>query len=687
MSRKIINFNSNWLFTTLPTNGTISAEAVQKADYPDSGWESVTLPHTYNATDGTSGRTGPFEGGEHYYRGSVCYRRKFRAYHPDKCVFIEFGAVSIVAEIYVNGEYVGVHKGGYSAFRFDISRFLKADENTIAVIVSNAPSDHIAPITDQGDFTKMGGIYRDVQLVVTEKAHIDMLDYGSSGIYITPKNITAEKADTDILVRLANDDSKKKALTVCAEIYDNDNRLVTAVRNDTEIDAEAKETALLTTAIERPRLWQGRSSPHLYTAKITVSEGEDLLDEATQTFGIRSFYIDKEKGFYLNGVHTDLHGVNYHQDSYENGWAMNDEQRRRDYDMMLDMGCNAVRMAHYQHCRHEYELCDRHGLSVWTEIGIVNKIAPDNDTLTIEEGFAENAKQQLTELIRQCYNHPCIIVWGISNELYQMSDDIYSLWCELSGLARKEDGTRLITLADNQFWGRFLDMPVDVVGYNRYFGWYKDAGPAEKFGEWLDEQYCHKANHPICVSEYGGGGAITQHKDSIVWEDEIDPWGKRHYESYQAIMHEKIWEQFSKRRYLWGKFIWCMFDFSSDGREEGDTVGQNDKGLCTRERIPKDAYFFYKSVWNDKPMVHITEKRFTTRPYIVPVVRIYSNAEKTELFVNGISAGFGEHSEGSPTVFLWKNVQLKKGEGNIISVKATLNGGKMIQDEAVWTGC
>ena len=686
MPTNIYNFNSDWTFTELPVKNGLCNLPVQKTDFDDSSWEKVKLPHTYNADDGASGRTGICEGGENYYRGLTCYRKRFDADFGGKRVFIEFGAADTVAEVYVNETFVGRHEGGYSAFRFDITDYLKQSDNIIAVKVNNAPTEYIAPITDQGDFTKMGGIYRDVKLIVTEKTHIDMLDYGSSGIYITPKNITAEKADIDILVKLANDDTKAKKLTVTAEISDMKNNLVATICKDISIAAENRCELSISTEISNPVFWDGRENPHLYKAVITVYDGDEILDKALQNFGVRTYYMDPEKGFFLNGKHIDLCGVNYHQDSFENGWAMTDEQRERDYKMMLDMGCTSVRMAHYQHCQNEYDLCDRYGLTVWSEIGIVNKMSPDNDTLEIHEKFSENAKQQLIELIRQNYNHPSIIVWGISNELYQMSDEIYDLYCELHRIAKNEDVTRLKTFADAQFWGRFLELPGDVVGYNRYFGWYKDAGPAEKFGEWLDLYHNEKEKRPICVSEYGGGGAISQHKDNIDWENEIDPWGERHYENYQSAMHEKIWAQFAKRLYLWGKYVWCMFDFASDGREEGDTKGQNDKGLATRERIPKDAYYFYKSVWNNKPMIHITEKRFAERPCLVPQVKVYSNALSVELFVNGVSVGAAKAEKDYPTVFMWKEIKLKSGEKNIITAKACFGDEKYLEDTVEWTG-
>ncbi|MGN0667560.1 MAG: glycoside hydrolase family 2 TIM barrel-domain containing protein [Huintestinicola sp.] len=690
MKREQYPFNDDWRFTKMPLGSKIYNVSVTDHNYDDSNWEQVTLPHTWNADDGASGRTGICEGGENYYRGLACYRKHFYCDDSGRRFFIEFGAANTIADVYVNGHFAGRHEGGYSAFRFDITEHIISGENVIAVKVSNAPTNYIAPITDQGDFTKMGGLYREVQLIMTEQAHIELLDHGSTGIYITPHNISESKADIELLVKLKNDDMSQKSLTVTAEISDMQNNAVGTAAESIFMSAGSQANVKLAAEILSPILWNSKKNPHLYTARIIVSENDEIIDEKVQTFGIRTYYVDREKGFFLNGEYLDLHGVNYHQDSYENGWAMTDEQRERDYKLMLDMGCTTVRMAHYQHCEQEYDLCDRYGLLVWTEIGIVNKVCADQtDEPAVSDSFAENSKQQLTELIRQNYNHPSIILWGISNELHQMNNDIYDLYCELSDIVKKEDKTRLRTAADNQFYGEYLKLPVDVIGYNRYFGWYKEAGPAEKFGEWLDLYHKEKAVHPISISEYGGGAAITQHKDNIDWENEIDPWGKRHYENYQSEMHEKIWAQLSKRQYLWGKYIWCMFDFASDGREEGDTKGQNDKGIVTRERVPKDTYFFYRSVWSKEKTVYIAERRHDPRPCNVPYVKVYSNAEKAELSINGASAGTlckNDLPKDQDTVFLWKNIIIEKNRKNIILVKAEFDDGSVKSDTITWTG-
>ena len=687
-------FNDDWKFLKLTQKGGLSELAIETAALDDSGWERVTLPHTWNDKDGCSGSTGTEEGGEHYYRGLGGYRKSFyfsKNNFSGKEIFLEFRGANTVAELFVNGISAGVHEGGYAAFRFDITGFVRLDaDNLIAVKVNNAPTDHIAPITDQGDFTKMGGLYRGVNLIAVERIHLDLMDHGSSGIYITPKHITAENADIELLIKIANHSAEDSAITVNTKLMGSDGNTAAAGSTVCRIAAGQNAEAKMTVKLPYPVLWNGTENPYLYRAKITLLKNETILDESTQTFGVRTYRIDPDDGFFLNGTHVDLHGVNYHQDSFENGWAMTDGQRKRDYVMMREMGCNTVRMAHYQHDSYEYDLCDQMGIVVWTEIGIVNKMSADETrAFAIADGFVENAGQQLTELIRQNYNHPSIIVWGLSNEVHQMSDEIYDIYTELHALAKSEDKTRLLTFADNQFWGRFLELPTDVVGYNRYFGWYKDAGPAEQYGAWLDSYHGIKEPRPICVSEYGGGAAISQHKDHIDWETEIDPWGERHYENYQSAMHETIWAQFAERRYLWAKYIWCMFDFASCGRREGDTKGQNDKGLVTRKREPKDAFYFYQSVWNTAPMLHITEKRFTKRPAQVPQVKVYSNAEKVELFVNGASAGIVYRSSLAPfysTVFTWEHISLNIDMQNEIKATAYFANGNTLEDTVFWMG-
>ncbi len=682
--RTVLSFNDGWSFLKLTKAGGLSNLAVEDPDFDDSAWESINLPHTWNAIDGADGWSGADEGGEHYYRGLGGYRKKFilPEISGSKRVYIEFEGANTVTEVFINGSSAGRHEGGYAAFRFDITELLNdGSENTVSVKVNNAPTDYIAPITNQGDFTKMGGIYRDVKLIILPEVHVDLMDFGGPGVYITPE-IKEGSADLGILVKLANDSSSDRTVNIKVDILDTQGANVATSGGKAAVPSGGSSDYNTSILLNNPHLWGGIDDPYLYSAKVTVSDEDgNILDEVTESFGVREYHIDPESGFYLNGRHYDLHGVNYHQDSFENGWAMTDKQRERDYNMMRELGCTAVRMAHYQHNKYEYDLCDRLGLTVWTELGLVNRASADDERLTLADGLADNLKRQLRELIRQNYNHPSIIIWGTSNELFQMSDEIFGLYTELNAIAKSEGGLRLVSFADSQFWGRFMELPGDVVGYNRYFGWYID-GADNAFGKWLDG-YHGKEKRPIAVTEYGAGGAISQHKDSIIWAQDIDPNGARHPENYQSAAHEYIWRQLEERPYIWGKYIWCMFDFASDGRQEGDTKGLNDKGLVTRKRLPKDAFYFYKSVWNSEPMLHLTEKRFVKRPCLVPVIKAYSNGESVELFVDGVSMGNGSKSG---TVFTWENIQIKEGGSSKIKAAAHFADGSYIEDFAEWAG-
>lgn len=615
--------NSGWRFSKV---GGLPEGRQTEPKSDDSGWEMVELPHTWNAADctGVSGRAPEYSEG--YYRGAGCYRRKVKLPHEQyhgKHVFIEFAGANTTTVLFVNGKKAGVHVGGYSAFRFDITKLVRPGaDNQFTVYVSNATSEFVAPIGDCGDFTKMGGIYRAVRLIAVDKLRIALRDNGSSGVYITAKPEADGGAEVRVLVKLENDSAEEKNVTVH----------VTISGGAANIQREAKLTiapgeasAEFSLKLPGAHLWDGVRDPFLYSAKIAALSGGTALDGVTEQFGVREFSIDREKGFFLNGKHTPLHGVNYHQDSPRAGWAMTNKQRERDYSVMRDMGCNAVRMAHYQHASEEYALCDKLGMCVWTEIGIIGKLCPGEPAEPqLSREFADSAMQQLTELIAQTYNHPSVMFYGMSNEIYQMSDSIHSLY---------------------------------------------------------EQMYDY-------ISENGGGGAISQHKDNINWLTDIDPNGERHYENYQSRLHEQIWAQIGSLDYLWAKLVWCMFDFPAAGRREGDTAGINDKGLCTRERVTKDAYWFYRSVWSGEKTCRLTEKRFTERPANVPEIRAYSNAERAELLLNGNSLGFGKVPDNRlPTVFVWKDVKLRPGKNDLL-LRAFYSDGTVLEDGASWeTSC
>ncbi len=688
-------FNDGWKFSKLADGVVLNSTNIDTAK-----WEEVTLPHTWNNIDGcdgyantvveSDGTTGVKDRKENsYYRGLGGYVKEYiftSDVYGGKKVFIEFEGANTITTLYVNGTKIGKpHKGGYAAFRYDITDYIVLDKiNVIAVTVDNSRTTDVAPLDWEGDYTKFGGIYRDVSIVAVDRVHIDLMDYGSDGVYISTQKVTTKSADTHIKVNITNDSSEVQNVTVEVALSDASGK--TAASKNTTVELKSNHTSPISfdIPIKKPHLWNGVKNPSLYTCKVSVTSGS-YSDTKTVTYGYRYFSISNDKGFLLNGKKYNIYGVNYHQDSYENGWAMTDAQRDRDYQIMQEMGVTAVRMAHYQHDAYEYDICDKKGLIVYTEIPLINRATINKETVP-SKAFSDNIKQQLMEIIKQNYNHPSVVFWGISNELYDISGETTKLYNELCDIADKEDPFRITIYADNVVNNstRKRSAQAEAVGYNRYDGWYYTT--LGNLSKWISDTL--KADsRPACISEYGAGGAVSQHKDNIVKKD-IKVNGSPHYEEYESIYHEISWADISSSK-IWGSFIWCMFDFASDARVEGDTQGQNDKGLVTRDRKTyKDAFYFYKSVWNSENMVYITDKRYTERNQSIPEVKVYSNALKVELFVNGKSYGVIKQSslaKNYRTIYRWKDIKLNMGIENEIKAVATYGDGKSGIDTAKWS--
>lgn len=667
-----------------------NTSAAVTPDYDDSLYDSISLPHTWNAEDGADGWQIIDGDGNSYYRGNGIYRKKLtleRKTWEQKRVYLSFEGANTITTVYVNGKKVGSHEGGYGGFRFDITDYILWDqENVIAVLVNNSRTTYIAPLDWEGDFTKFGGIYRDVSLLGVDDVSIDLTKNGSEGV-LASTLLSADYAQgtVNVCTSIRNESKNEKQIQVISVLKDSEGKEVTRAGVSAVIEPNRNGDVKYPAVITNPNLWNGVKDPYLYTLDTyLLSEGK-VLETVTTEIGFRQYDV-REDQFYLNGQPYDIHGVNYHQDSVANGWAMTDEERDADYAAMMEMGVTAVRMAHYQHDPYEYQICDRLGLIVYTEIPLINR-TKSNDFTVDWNLFTENIKQQLTEMIYQNYNHPSVCFWGISNELYDTDDETSKLYTELCELAASLDNSRKTIYADNQAYPDYVKRSgaADLVGYNRYDGWYYGA-PGGTCA-WI-ATHQKTDSRPSCISEYGAGAAITQHMDQPKQKD-ITPNGKVHYEEYQSVYHEEAWKDIVTSKNVWGEFIWCMFDFASDSREEGDTKGQNDKGLVTRDRkIKKDAYYFYQSVWSDDKMVHITSSRYQERPCNVPELKVYSNAETVELFVNGVSAGVqkGSSELGKSTIFIWENVTLVQNEKNEIKAVATYLDGSQKEDYVSWTG-
>ncbi len=624
-------------------------------------WESVRVPHTWNAKDGA-------DGGDNYARGNGWYVRHFGAdpAWAGRRVFAEFEGVNRSATVYLNGRKIGEHVGGYARFRFDLTEALVAHgENILAVRVNNA-DDGTAPVT--ADFTFFGGIYRAARIFAVDPLHVEVMDYASSGVFVTAKRVSAARADVSVAVLLRNDSAATETARVRVELRDAGGRPAGLREKTCEVVAGGTARCDLDFDLKNPRLWQGRKDPHQYTATVTVLAGGRVRDAVAQRFGVRAFNVDADKGFFLNGEYLDLHGVNRHQDRAGQGWAISPEDEREDFALIEEIGATAIRVAHYQQSPLWYDLADEHGLVVWAEIPVVNEVLAS-------PVYLENARQQLRELIRQNYNRPAICFWGVGNETREVGEtsgraavngvESDRVIAELAHTAKIEDPTRPSTYASHHRAEDKRNFHAETLAFNKYFGWY--GGKPEDFAGWADDVHKRYPALRFGMSEYGAGANPAHHDLSLKKPVPGGPW---HPEEYQAYYHEVHWLAMRERPYLWGKFIWNMFDFAADIRAEGEAPGMNDKGLVSYDRkTRKDAFYFYKASWNPAPMVYIAGRRFAERPVGETEIKVYANGTQVELFLNGASCG----TVASDTrIFRWK-VNLAAGANRIEALAAGLN--------------
>ncbi|MDB5327633.1 MAG: putative glycosyl hydrolase [Phycisphaerales bacterium] len=686
--QRSVGISRGWQFIRKDVDGAAAA------GFDDKAWTSVDLPHTWNLADGS-------DGGSNYYRGPGWYRKHLAigTAQANQRLFLRFGAASLVADVYVNGEVVGQHRGGFAAFCFDVTGKLHVGDNVIAVRVSNARAPDIAPLS--GDFTVFGGLYRDVELLTLDPMHISPMDDASPGVYVRQSAVSADSVTLDITAKLQNDDGRPTQANFDVVLKTADHQTVARKSTAVPIAAHGSVDATCRIVLPKPHLWNGLSDPYQYSVQASVGNAEAKTDAVTVPLGVRTFAIEAHRGFLLNDKPYPLLGVNIHQEVAGKGWAAGPADQEQAYGIVQDLGANAVRMAHYQHFDYEYSLCDREGLVVWTEAPLVNRIGDDPK-------FADVTKQQLRELIKQQYNHPSIALWGMFNEVSnKQSDPHWSLIHELNDLAHELDPTRLTTGAINIEANLPLNRWTDATALNRYTGWYEHQA-----AEWPDtvNENLLAINTPatqptnqavtrattrattqpttlpslraIACSEYGAGGSIRQHE---VNPPRPRPDGGWHPEEYQAIVHEQAYRAMTARPEIWGTFVWVMFDFSADYRHEGDTLGRNDKGLVTFDRaVRKDAFYFYQANWSKTPFVHITSKRYQPHPAGPMDIKIYSNCDSVELMVNGKSLGTVTNDHGT---FVWPGVLFtgKTLTASATGTKGNTKGGQIVTDEMTWT--
>ena len=614
--RQVLNLNENWLFK-LGTNDINARDG-----------ENVNLPHTWNAKDGQ-------DGGNDYFRGECLYVKTLdKATLPAADLYyLEIRGANSSADVYVNGEKVAHHDGGYSTWRVDITEKL-TDSTDVAIVVDNSPNETVYP--QMADFTFYGGLYRDVNLIAVNNVHFDLDYFGGTGLMITPE-IDGANARVEVEVFTTELTAKQK---IVYTIYDKEENEVAKIRStDKKVVFD----------IENVHLWNGRKDPYLYRCEAQIVEGNKVLDNVSSRFGCRSFRIDPDNGFILNGEEYPLRGVSRHQDRLGIGNALLPEHHKEDIDLIMEVGATTIRLAHYQHDQYFYDLCDENGLVIWAEIPYISKHMPTG---------RENTISQMKELVTQNYNHPSIVVWGLSNEISigGSNDDLLENHRILNDLVHEMDKTRLTTIAAVSMCKMddpYIQIP-DVVSYNHYFGWY--GGDTSMNGPWFDKFHAMHPTIPIGCSEYGC--------EALNWHNS-NPRQGDYSEEYQAYYHEELIKQLFTRKYMWATHVWNMFDFGADARSEGGENGQNHKGLVTMDRkYKKDSFYAYKA-WlrspEDEPFVHICGKRYVDRVEDVTKVTVYSNLPEVELFVNGESIG----TKSAPDHFFYFDV---KNEGETIIV-------------------
>ncbi|WP_288854870.1 glycoside hydrolase family 2 TIM barrel-domain containing protein [uncultured Bacteroides sp.] len=661
VARDVTSFNTGWEFK----KGSFSKEIVRAVASWSDKWEKVEIPHTWNAQDMQTRYNDFYEGVGYYRKEYFC---------PDslkgKRVFLRFEGVGTCAEVYVNNQLVGTHKGGYSAFVIEIGTALKSGENNeIVVKADNKSRPDVIPV-NHVLFGVYGGIYRPVWLVVTEKSNITVTDNASSGVYIKQKNVSKRSADVTVTVKVDNASLHPVPLILENLIYTQEGKLITSDRQSLSLTSQGTQTYASAFRLNKPHLWQGRQNPYLYKVVSRLVQEGKVIDEVVQPLGIRKYEMVAGKGFFLNGEKYPMYGVCRHQDWWGLGSALKNEHHDFDLEQIMEVGATTVRFAHYQQSEYLYSRCDSLGLILWAEIPFVNRV-------TGEE--AENAKNQLRELIRQNYNHPSIYVWGLHNEVYSPHEYTAQLTADLHDLAKTEDPDRY-TVSVNGYghMNHPVNLNADIQAMNRYFGWYEKK--IKDIDTWIEDLEKEYPSQKFILSEYGADANIN-HQTELLGES-LKWWEQYYPETFQTKVHEYHWSVIAKHPYIVASYLWNSFDFATPMANRGGIVARNMKGLMTFDRkTRKDSYYWYKANWSKEPVVHLTQRRNIDRERKETSVTVYSNIGTPKVYLNGkelqgIRKGYTE------VHYVFDHVSLDNGK-NILKAVAVKNGEEYM-DEIEW---
>ncbi len=567
--------------------------------YHDNTKTVLDLPHTWNAIDGQ-------DGGNDYWRGTCSYEKNFKKPEFDsekEQVYLQFHGVNASARVVLNGKEVCTHDGGYSTFRKDVTELLEA-ENHLLVYVDNSVNTKVYP--QKADFTFYGGIYRDVELLTVSKNHFELDYYGGQGICVTPEVIGS---DAKIRVQTWNNAPEG---TVKVTLLDAEGNAVA--------EADGTDTTI---EVKNVHLWDGVKDPYLYTVKAELFINGEIADGVVTNCGVRYFKFDPDTGFYLNGRPYNLHGVSRHQDFKGIGNAITKEHHERDMELIREVGANTIRLAHYQHDQYFYDLCDKYGMVVWAEIPYISEHLADGN---------DNTVSQMKELVVQNYNHPCIVTWGLSNEITisgrRYRRQMLKNHHELQKMVKEMDPTRVTTLACYAVCPHWHPVAhiSDIVGWNLYLGWYIPGFFLNDL--WISLWKFLYPKRCLGFSEYGAEGMPNLHSGKPKRGDNT--------EEYQNKYHEYMLECFKRHPYMWGNYVWNMFDFAADARNQGGEPGMNHKGLVTFDRkLKKDCFYLYKAYWTEAPFVYLAGRRYEYRTEAVTEITVYSTCGEVSLYNNG----------------------------------------------------
>jgi beta-galactosidase len=639
-------------------------------------WQTVTVPHTWNAIDAQNGKAADPDLPFGYYRGAGWYARSLDVpvAWRGRRVFIRFEAASVAAKVWLNDKELGEHRGAFTAFCFELTSYLRFDgPNELRVRVDNSRDETIPPLS--GDFNLYGGLYRPVHLIAADPVCITPLEFASPGVFVRQEAPTAGSARIEVETLVTNGTPNLALTVIEIEIADATGAIVT--RGESPLGIAPRSTASVTQSlvIAHPHRWAGRKDPYLYRVTSRVRRDGRVVDSVTQPLGVRTVAISQDDGFLLNGQVYPILGVNRHQDAQDKGWAVSDADHERDFALIAEMGTTAVRLAHYPQAEHVYDIADRLGILLWNEISLVDYVRPTPE-------FAANAEQQLREMILQRVNHPSVMCWGLFNELRAPDAKVgLGLIRHLNALAKTLDPSRPTVAASNLMSLQEIHFVPDAIAFNAYPGWYGNIA-TDTMASFLTKRQAELGGKRIALAEYGAGASPTQHEEGAVKRpDTRSHW---HPEEWQNLVHEQDWRDIqANRSRVWGTFLWNMFDFAAENRDEGAHPGINDKGLVTRDRTTrKDAFFFYKANWSTEPVVYITSRRLVDRKQPATAVKVYSNYAAVELVINGHVVG--TITPDAVKVALWPAVTLQPGVNRIEAIGRDVARGE-IRDTCEWT--